>query len=349
MNSKTISGTAPSGKRVILGEVLPLSTPFLVQIFPVYNCNFRCSYCLYALPRDSHGYVSDEKYMNMNLYKKCIDDMSAFQNKIKMLRFAGIGEPLLHKDIVEMIQYAKMKNIAESIDLVTNGVLLNSQLSKSLIDSGLDKLRISIQGVSSEKYQTISKVNLDFERLLENIKFFYQNKRETTKVYIKIIDCALTDDTEKDKFFNLFGDICDFIAIEHLTPTVKGIDYSMISDKNQMAFTQTGNPILDSKICPQPFYMMQINPDGSIVPCCSMSYPRVFAKVSEQPIESIWNGQSFTRFRRLLLKGVQNAGRICAECSLYKYGLFSEDILDDYQEQLKGLYDNLCLQEELNI
>lgn len=337
MSDKLVSGTTPGGKRTILGEVLPLTTPFLVQIFPVYGCNFRCGYCLHALPREQHGYISDKTFMDIRLYKKCIDDMADFKAKLKMLRFAGIGEPLLHKNIAGMVGYAKTKEIADSIDIVTNGVLLNHELSLALIDAGLDRLRISIQGISEDKYKTLSGVQVDFEGLLENLRFFHQN-RGSTKVYIKIIDCALSDETEERRFFDIFGDLCDTIAIEHLTPTVKGIDYKNLTGGKPLDMTQSGNCMLDTAICPQPFYMMQINPDGAIVPCCSMSYPGVFGNALQQAVPDIWNGEKLSRFRRQLLDGVEDAGNVCSDCSLYKYGLFPEDILDPYAQHLKRLY-----------
>lgn len=337
MNEKVLTGATPGGKRTILGEALPLATPFLIQIFPVYGCNFRCGYCLHALPREQHGYISNKAFMDIQLYKKCIDDMTDFKDKLKMLRFAGIGEPLLHKNIAGMVSYAKTKEIAGSIDIVTNGVLLNDDLSLALIGAGLDRLRISIQGITEDKYRTLAGVQINFNKFLKNLSFFYQNRGET-KIYIKIIDCALSNETEEKRFFEIFGEFCDTIAIEHLTPTVKGIDYKDIAAGKLLNITQSGNCILDTAICPQPFYMMQINPDGTVVPCCSMSYPGIFGNAAQQTIPSIWNGKKFSSFRRLLLDGVENACSVCSNCFLYKYGLFPEDILDPYAQHLKSLY-----------
>lgn len=337
MNGRKINGITPGGKRAVLAEFLPLKTPFLIQIFPVYACNFKCGYCLYALPKEEHGYVSDKIFMDLNTYKKCIDDISKFESQLKMLRFAGIGEPLLHKNIADMVKYAKEKEIAQSIDIVTNGALLNKELSLKLIDSGLDRLRISIQGVSKERYKSLSNVDLDFQNLINNIEFFYKNKGNT-KVYIKIIDCAFSHESEQQLFYDMFGEICDIIAVEHLTPTVEGIDYTKLSKDALTKFSQSGNPILESNICPQPFYMMQINPDGNVVPCCSMKYPWVMGNIQNEGICDIWNGKAFSHFRRILLDGVKAAGEVCSKCSLYKYGLFEEDKLDEYVENLKKVY-----------
>ena len=176
-------------------------------MFPVYACNFKCDYCLNSLPKEEHGYISNKIFMDLSLYKKCIDDIAKFENKLKALLFVGMGEPLLHKDIVEMVRYAKEKDIADSIEIVTNGALLNNSLSKMLIEAGLDRLRISIQGVSKEKYKKTSNVDIDFEEFVQNINYFYEN-RKNTKVYVKIIDCSLSDKNEEQIFFDIFTGIC---------------------------------------------------------------------------------------------------------------------------------------------
>ncbi|GBF33444.1 radical SAM protein [Desulfocucumis palustris] len=337
MGGKIVTGVTPGGKRTVLGEALPLAAPFLIQIFPVYGCNFRCGYCLHALPRERHGYISDKTFLDMPLYKKCIDDLADFKAKLKMLRFAGIGEPLLHRNIAQMVDYAKTKDIADSIDIVTNGVLLDEQLSLALIAAGLDRLRISIQGISGEKYGTLAGIKINFNRFLKKLDFFFQN-RGKTRVHIKIIDCALSGESEEKLFFDIFEGVCDTIAVEHLTPTVKGIDYKRLAGGKALNVTQSGNCMAETAICPQPFYMLQINPDGAVVPCCSMSYPGVFGNAAEQTVPEIWKGPKLAGFRRLLLDGVENAGPVCSGCSLFKYGIFPEDILDPYAGRLKSLY-----------
>jgi len=332
-----IQGKTPGGKREYLHENIPLKTPFLIQIFPVYACNFKCAYCIYSIKREKHGYISKSTYMDLNLYKKAIDDLERFPKKLKMLRFAGIGEPLLHPEIAEMIAYAKKKKIAESVDIVTNGVLLTEELSLRLVDSGLDRLRVSIQGISKEKYKEISGVLIDFNLFLKQLQYFYDHKKKTS-VYIKIIDCALDNKREEEIFYKLFEDKCDNIAIEHLTPTVHEIDYSKLrNDKTEM-ITQSGNKLEDASICPQPFYMMQINPDGNVVPCCSMEYPIVIGNLENEDLYHIWNGKYFNAFRLKLLDGVDKANKVCSKCTLFKYGLFDEDRLEEHANKLKNLF-----------
>jgi sulfatase maturation enzyme AslB (radical SAM superfamily) len=58
MKAKDISGQAPGGKRTMLAEVLPLDTPFVVQFFPIYACNFKCGYCIFSVPKPKRHFIS---------------------------------------------------------------------------------------------------------------------------------------------------------------------------------------------------------------------------------------------------------------------------------------------------
>lgn len=332
MKAKRIDGQTPGGIRTHLAQVIPLTTPYIVQIFPAYTCNFKCNYCIHSVSKQQRGYISNAAFMDFNLYKKCIDDLRAFPEKIKMLRFAGTGEPLLHKDIARMIDYANKKQIASSIDMVTNGSMLTPKLSKEIVDAGLSKLRISLQGVNAEKYKQTSNVEVDFNKLLENITYFYENKKNT-QIYIKIIDCAL-DEQDEQEFLRIFGDICDEIAIEHVVPIVSEIDYTLIYKDAVNKVSQNGATIHECEICPQPFYLLQINPDGNIVPCCAMEDNPIIENCKNSSLFSIWNGEGFNRFRKNHLLKQKDIYATCKNCQHYKYGMFSEDMLDNDAERL---------------
>ena len=160
MKARVITNQTPMGKRSQLAETLPLATPYMVQVFPVYACNFKCNYCVFTLPKGERGYISDKKFLDLELYRKCVEDIRKFPDKLRMLRFAGTGEPLLHPCIDEMVAIAVAAGIAESIDIVTNGSMLVPDLSRRLVDAGTSRIRVSIQGVSQEKYRQTPE-NLD--------------------------------------------------------------------------------------------------------------------------------------------------------------------------------------------
>jgi radical SAM protein with 4Fe4S-binding SPASM domain len=337
MKAEIISGNAPGGARTRLADVLPLRTPFVVQIFPIYACNFTCEYCFHAVPRKERGFVSEWPVMKLDLYKKCIDELSFFDDQLKVLRFVGMGEPLLHKNIAEMIAYAVSSNVALRVELLTNSSLLTKEMSDALITAGLSRLVISLQGISKEKYRQISKVDIDFDKFVKNIEYFYKHKTNT-HIYIKIVDYALNETDTQQKFYEIFGDICDSIAVENAVPIMPGVDYDKVLNNIDKSTTQFGLPLSDIQVCPQPFFTMQVNPDGKVVPCYQISYPGIMGDVNHQTMQEIWNGESYCSFRRTMLDGRKQVNDICTQCNFIRYRLFPEDDLQAVAERLKGVY-----------
>lgn len=337
MKAKDISGQAPGGKRTKLADVLPLDTPFVVQIFPIYACNFKCGYCLFSVERAKRQFISDEIVMDLGLYKKGIDDLAAFPHKVKVLRFVGIGEPLMHKNIVEMIKYAVDKNVANTVEILTNGLLLTPAMSDALISAGLNRLVVSLQGTSAEKYQDVCKTGIDFKEFIGILRYFYEH-RGKTQVYLKIVDCALDDKEDEKRFYEIYGDICDTIAIEHAVPIHSGVEFDRVLKEKAIAVTQFGLPVAEVKVCPQPFFTLQVNPDGKVVPCYSFDYPEIMGDCNNSSLQEIWNGGKFRAFRRKMLAGLKDTNEICTDCSIITYRLFPEDDLSKDVARLIRLY-----------
>lgn len=337
MKARIISGQAPGGNRTPLADVLPLATPLVVQIFPIYACNFSCEYCFMSTPKESRGFVTEWPVMKLDTFRKCVEDLAAFPDPLKVLRFVGMGEPLLHKEIAAMVAMAKESRIANRVEILTNGSLLNQELSMALIEAGLDRLVISLQGLTTEKYQRISHVQLDFDALVEQIRFFHQHK-SNTHVYVKIVDYALDGPEDHERFYATFGDICDSMAIENAVPIMPGVDYDKVLPGHSKGETQFGLPVSHIDVCPQSFFTMQINPDGKVVPCYQIEYPGIMGDVQQNTLQEIWKGETWNAFRRAMLEGRDKANAICAKCNFIQYRLFPEDDLKDAVPRLKGIY-----------
>ncbi len=337
MKAQLIKGQAPGGKRTRLADVLPLSTPLVVQIFPIYACNFTCNYCVFSTEMQKRGFVSDRVIMDFGLFKKCINDMARFQDKLKVLRFVGMGEPLLHKQIVEMVEYSVNKGITDRVEILTNGSLLSHEMSDALLNAGLSRLIISIQGTSSEKYRQVCGANINFEEFVANIRYFHERKGDA-QLHVKIIDYALDGADDEQKFYSIFGDICDSIGIEFAGPIYPWVDYEEVLQGKSASVTQFGLPVSEMHICPQPFFTLQINPDGKVVPCYSIDYPCIVGDCNEQPVNEIWTGTVFNKFRQKMLEGASTASSACEICNIIKHRLFPEDIINEAIDRLKLCY-----------
>lgn len=322
-------------KRQQLYKLLPLATPLSLHIFPTFFCNLKCNYCLHSLSQLELDKISFKKQsMSFDIFQKAIDNLSEFPKRLKALIFAGHGEPLLNKNIVEMVRYAKRNRVAERIEIVTNATLLTKELSEQLISAGLDRLRISIQGLTSEKYEHITGIPIDFGSLVKNIAYFFSS-RNKCEVYVKIVDAALVDDYDKEHFINIFKDISDIATIEYIIPFINSIDYTNL--RTDLSKTKMGGHICNTNICSMPFYMLVLNPDGSVLPCCSTEIPIIYDNVLKNSLSQIWNSNTKNKFLYNQLKN-KNSNKVCKKCSVPECGLQEGDYLDEYTEQLIKLY-----------
>ncbi len=134
--------------------MLPKSLSFNLE--PTFRCNLACEMC----PRFS----SDDPQLDMAV--ETYERICQFMSLAHTVDFTGWGEPLLHPCIFEMIQAAKTRGCLTS--MTSNGTALNERNSASLLDSGLDRLAISVDGVVAETYNAI-RVGSSFDRIQTNI------------------------------------------------------------------------------------------------------------------------------------------------------------------------------------
>jgi len=168
MKSKLIAYSNLNNQHKLI-DIIPLSTPLSLMIDPINACNFRCIFCPTGHPELISHFKRPIGKMKYILFCKIIDDLNFFPKKIEKINLYKDGEPLLNPKIGKMIYYAKKRNVAHSIETTTNGSLLTLEKSKELIQSGLDRIRISINHVNDDGYKHITKTFSDYSRLLKNV------------------------------------------------------------------------------------------------------------------------------------------------------------------------------------
>lgn len=328
---KPIYGT----ERIKLSEAIPLTTPFSLFVFPTTYCNFKCIYCGHSLGlqkmKEKYDFVPQT--MSMETYLKIIEQMKEFPDKLKMLSLTGQGEPLLNKELPLMVELAKEANIAERIEIITNGALLTPEIAEGLTGAGLDTLRISLQGLSSEKYKEICGKNINFEEFMKNIKYLYQHKKKTD-IFVKVMDVSL-EEGEEEKFYQLFGDCSDRMYIEKMLPAYEGVE---ITQNMQVDYDRYGRRHQKRAVCPLPFYMLGIFPNGDVEPCDTIYKPVVLGNVNQDSLFDIWNGQKIREFWRMQLQNERCSNKRCAACCAPDDVSHPEDILDDDAKRLIKIF-----------
>ncbi|MFC1783274.1 radical SAM protein, partial [Planctomycetota bacterium] len=149
--------------------------PIYMEISPSGTCNHRCSYC--AL--DFMEY--QKRFLDTGMLKERLSEMGRLG--LKSIMYAGEGEPLLHKDLAEMVSHTRESGIDAA--LTTNGVLLERKLAEQVLGK-VEWIKVSINGATAETYAKIHRCReSDFDRVIENMRCAARIRRE------KRYSCAL--------------------------------------------------------------------------------------------------------------------------------------------------------------
>jgi radical SAM protein with 4Fe4S-binding SPASM domain len=267
--------------------------------------------------------------MDIDLYKTIIDGLCEFEKPVKVLRLYKDGEPLLHPKFADMVRYAKKSGCALQVDTTTNGSLLNPEKNLEIIDAGLDRIHISLEGLSEESYHEFAGYRIDFNKLVENIRHFYEHKKDCI-VCIKIVGDNLSE-KDKNRFFDIFGDIADRIFIEHVAPCWPKFEMRDVIPNQEVGIY--GQEIREVAVCPYIFYSLSINSDGKVSLCfLDWSRDMIVGNLKTESIKDIWNGEALFEYRKMHLLKKRKDHPICAMCGQLSHCL--PDDIDPYAEIL---------------
>lgn len=333
MNKEKL-GTGRDENRIPLYQVVPLKVPFSIGIGISDFCNFKCVYCTHSIPSfkaRKEKMLSWEEFINIidNINELCKTNGNV---KIKNFSICGLGEPLTCNKLPEMVEYIRKQDFAERIEITTNGSLLTHSLSDELVAAGLTRLLISVQGVNAEAYKRICGYNIDFEKFIAEIEYFYQNRKQC-KVYIKTLDAALKEN-EKALFYNIFTPIADMVNIEHMEKVFEDVDYTGIMSNDKNKKTRYGYEWHDRKCCDSLFMRMNINTNGRVDACGCQQPALSIGNLLKKPLSQIWNGELHRKYMEMHLSGIRHKIPRCAHCDIMALGGHPMDNLDEHMDEI---------------
>lgn len=337
---KAIYGNIVNQNRSELQDVIPLDTPYVVALDPCNICNFACKFCGIQTLRHEVEERFAFKCMEFDLYKKIINDICEMPNKLKVLRLAGNGEPLLNKDFCKMVRYASNAGVAEHIETITNASCLNSELNQKLADSGLDRIRISIEALDNEGYKKITGKDVDVCSIVRNIGDLHERCSGKCQIYVKTVNVSVPRKEDYEKFLHLFGDVCDRIFVDNVVPLWGEFDMDCQEINKEGGKGVHGQAVRNVEICPLPFYSLKIHPDGEVTMCCSDWKRRyVIGDLTRESFFDVWNDEKLRKFWLDNARGKKEKYDICRRCLTPSFDC--TDFIDDYGETIeKNLLDN---------
>ena len=249
----------------------------------------------------------EKGFMSMELFRKIINDVARFQADVNL--FMG-GESLLHPQLIEMIKYMKQKEIP--IRLYTNATLLTPETSEELINSGVDYIVFSFDGMNKEMYENYRK-GARFEKTLKNIRDFLAAKKMLKhKKPLIVIQCLefkeFAHKPELRKQFKKLFDTKMVDAFTFIQPHSFGgacKDYSIVKDHRNYS------------PCAFLWYSMSVMWDGTVVPCCVDMFKRYpIGNVKEASLEELWNSDKLAYLREKIYHGAYQNIEPCSACDI---------------------------------
>ncbi len=299
---------------LITGNVFTAKMPFAFSAEVSAKCNLRCPECIVGI-----GKTKRKKFfMNIALFEKLLYET---YRKSFYINLYFQGEPFLNKDIFDFIIKAKSKRFYTVIS--TNGHFLDKNNNTSLISSGLDKLVVSLDGISGTTYTQYRKAG-DFEKVINGIhdlvlqkkvlktkhpfivlQFLVHRKNEDDLKHLKSYARHLGVDSLKIKSMQFR----DNRSTEELSPSdEKHRRYRQLPDGTWRIKGKRRKP------CFRIWSQAIITSDGDVVPCCYDKIPEFIAgNINDEKITQIWKGNKLNTIRSYLLSK-NNVPGICNNC-----------------------------------
>jgi molybdenum cofactor biosynthesis enzyme MoaA len=277
--------------------------PDHVQIQTITGCNAHCLFCPNG---KTQRRIPLGRRMDEDLYRSLIDQCLAFG--IRRYSLYLMNEPLLDRQLAERIAYlSARKKKPQYVKVTSHGGLLTEKMAKGLLDSGLDKLKISVQSLNPDTYWKIMRLPLD--KTLRNIDRFLELKTQghykRPRLQIVMVDSNLThaEISSNQQYWQQRG-IEFYVEPVENRANQKNIRQTVLGSEKLRSFTW----------CRRLMEQIYVLYDGRMVQCCAdWEQFSIMGDLTQESLADIWYGPHYQNYRERFAAG-EIKGMICGEC-----------------------------------
>ncbi|HEV8079852.1 MAG TPA: radical SAM/SPASM domain-containing protein [Chitinophagaceae bacterium] len=300
----------------ILQKPIQWGYPISISFEPTTSCNLRCPEC----PSGLRAFTRPKGMLEKDFFRQTIDDI---HKDILYLIFYFQGEPFLNREFLDMVKYATEKKIYTATS--SNAHYLTDEVAKKTVESGLDRLIISIDGTTQDAYEQY-RVGGNLDKVIEGAKNIVKWKRElkskTPFVFFQFLVVKHNEHQIED-----IKKLAKEVGVDEVRfKTAQVYDYE--NDPNNLIpvnekysrykKNKAGNYIAKNKLsntCWKLHHANVITWDGLVVPCCfDKDASHRLGNLKTQTFKEIWHNDNYKQFRKELATSRKNID-ICANCS----------------------------------
>lgn len=297
------------------GRVRHRGNPFTISVEPTTSCNLRCPEC----PSGLRQFSRNTGKISLDLYQDIIDQL---HKDLFYLILYFQGEPYLHPLFFHMTRYARKRKIYTMTS--TNAHFLTDNLARKTVESGLDRIIISLDGLDQETYEKY-RVGGSLEKVVEGTKNLVRWKKElkssTPYIILQFIVFS-TNEHQVEEVKKLAKDL-GVDKLELKTAQVYNYEDGNTLIPQNESFSRyrkekSGRFRIDNPLnnhCLRMWRGCVITWDGLVVPCCfdkDASHRLGDLKISS--FRDIWRGRAYDDFRKKLFSARKEID-ICRNCT----------------------------------
>ena len=283
--------------------------PRRIRIETASACNLRCQHC--PTGTNYRGTVRD--IMDMAMFDTVLCQMKEMPILRDVVFYLG-GEPLLNKNLPLMCRRVKEETNVAYTQFNTNGMLITEEICQQLAEAKVDKIGVSIDGISPEENDEIRR-GARYETIVANVHLLVRYLPYTK---IEISNTIFKRPGEPDEPIIPAFLVRDFPGLPIWTT------YAMKwpgLDTEKSALVQPG---FDSgaqidNFCKMPFTEMTIRSNGDVVMCCyDLASEMVMGNIHRTGLLDIWSSGTYKEIRKnMLSRNIQSLPDVCKRCQNY--------------------------------
>ncbi len=300
----------------ILGKPVQWGMPVSISFEPTTSCNLRCPEC----PSGLREFTRPTGMLQKDFFTETIDDI--YQDLLYLI-FYFQGEPYLNPNFLDMVAYASKKGIYTATS--TNAHYLSDEKARKTVESGLDRLIISIDGTTQDVYQQY-RVGGKLDKVLEGARNIVKWKKELNSKKPFVFFQFLVVKPNEHQIADI-KKLAKEIGVDQVRfKTAQVYDYE--NDPNQLIptlskysrYKKNKDGVMEIKsglnnYCWKLWHANVITWDGIVAPCCfDKDAMHRLGNLKNQSFKQIWHNDNYKQFRSELMKSRKNID-ICANCS----------------------------------
>lgn len=291
------------------------SLPFAASIEPTTACNLGCPEC----PSGLKQFTRKTGKIKLDEHRQLLRNMG---KQLFYVNYYFQGEPFLHPEFLQLITQAKKHKIYTATS--TNAHFINKEKAEEIVASGLDRLIISIDGLTQETYEQYRKKG-KLNKVIEGAKVMVEAKqalKSSTPHLIFQFLVVKPNEHEIPQVFELAKEMkIDEVRLKtaQLYEFENGNDL-MPENQKYSRYVRTKNGTYKSKYkqknnCWRMWSSTVLTWDGKVVPCCfDKDAKHVLGCATSTPFKQIWNSSKYNAFRKAVFTSRQSID-ICKNCS----------------------------------